>query len=251
MRWLRECFEFVPPRPELRLQLDDVTLSSAVRRLAAAELSDTVMVNNPLYRLLDFDVGQHELRATVTTVDFAAYALTTDMLGDELVDAIAAGGAPQRLRAIHLPDVETALDLARRTCVGGLNALVAAARNPRPGRPADYVLIVQERSSTVVNLPGALAVIPKAFHQPTGEAAEEAPLSVTLLRELEEELLGRVDLEQLTEEAYRHVDPLHAMQTSEPLLWIHDSCSTTGTPSRPNAPASASTSSPAATTSPA
>jgi transcriptional regulator with XRE-family HTH domain len=217
-----EYFEFVPPRSEFGPQLDDVTLSSAVRRLAAAELSDTVMVNNPLYRLLDFDVGPHELRATVTTVDFAAYALTTDMLGDELVDAIAAGGGPQRLRAIHLPDVETAVDLARRTCVGGLNALVAAARNPRPSRPADYVLLVQERSSTVLNLPGALAVIPKAFHQPTGEAAEEAPLSVTLLRELEEELLGRVDLEQLTEEAYRHVDPLHAMQTSEPLLWLLD-----------------------------
>ena len=217
-----KCFEFVPPASGLGPQLDEVTLSAAVRRLAAAELSDTVMVNNPLYRLLDFGIGPQSLRATVTTSDFAAYALTTDMLGDELVDAIASGGAPLRLRAIHLPDVETALDLARRPCVGGLNALVAAARNPRPGRPADYVLFVQERSNTVLNLPGALAVIPKAFHQPTGEAAEEAPLSVTLLRELEEELLGRVDLEQLTEEAYRHVDPLHAMQTSEPLLWLLD-----------------------------
>jgi transcriptional regulator with XRE-family HTH domain len=222
LRSPHECFRFVPPRPELESLLDDVTLSSAVRRLAAAELSDTVMVNNPLYRLLDYTVGQHDLSATVTTVDFAAYALTTDMLGDELVDAIAAGGSPLRLRAIHLPDIATTLDLARRPCVGGLNALVAAARNPRQGRPADYVLFVQERSSTVLNLPGALAVIPKAFHQPTGEAAEEAPLSVTLLRELEEELLGRVDLEQLTEEAYRHVDPLHAMQTSEPLLWLLD-----------------------------
>jgi hypothetical protein len=61
-----------------------------------------------------------------------------------------------------------------------------------------------------------------AFHQPTGEVSEEAPLSVTLHRELEEELLGRADLEQLTEEGYRHVDPLHAQQTSEPLAWLLD-----------------------------
>jgi transcriptional regulator with XRE-family HTH domain len=218
----REHFRYVVSPWAVAPKLDHATLRAAIGRIAAVETSNTVMVNNPLYRLTDFAFGDHELTATVTTVDFAAYALTADLLADELADAIVARGGQLPLRAAHLPDVAAALDFGDRACVGGLNALVAAARSSRPGRPADYVLFVQERSSAVLNVPGALAVIPKAFHQPVGEASAEARLSVTLRRELEEELLGRADLEQLTGDGRRQADPLHAQQTSAPLAWLLD-----------------------------
>lgn len=218
-----EVVRYEPPGPA-SVDVDPLTVSAAVERLAAAETSETVMVNNPLYRLLAVDVRDGRVDATVTTVDFAEYALTTDLLGDELVDTLAAGGRaePLPLRDIHLPDVRTAKAIDQRTCVGGLNALVAIARDDQPGGEPDYVLFVQERSSAVVNLPGALAVIPKAFHQPVGEAAAEALLSTTLRREIEEELLGREDLEQLMPAGRHHVDPMHAQHTTEPLAWLVD-----------------------------
>lgn len=46
------------------------------------------MMNNPLYRLLDVDVGPQRLAVTVALADFAGYALTADLLEPELVDAL-------------------------------------------------------------------------------------------------------------------------------------------------------------------
>lgn len=82
------------------------------------------------------------------------------------------------------------------------------------------MLLVQERSARVLNVTGRLAVVPKAFHGPTTEAAEEAHLSASLERELEEELLGREDLEQVSERSFRHVDPFAIDQLSEPMRWL-------------------------------
>jgi hypothetical protein len=84
------------------------------------------------------------------------------------------------------------------------------------------VLFTQERSPNVIDQAGRLAVIPKGFHQPTGEPAHEAALSVTLRRELEEELLGRQDLEQIGSDTRGHVDLLHTKHTTEPLAWLLD-----------------------------
>ena len=70
-------------------------------------------------------------------------------------------------------------------------------------------MLVQERSPRVLNAVGKLAVIPKAFHQPTVEPAAEAHLSTSLLRELEEELLGREELGNLFSSDFRNVDPFH------------------------------------------
>jgi transcriptional regulator with XRE-family HTH domain len=217
-----EAFRFVPPAP-LPLTLDRVTVAAAIERLAAAETGSTVIVNNPLYRLLKMDFGGGRLDAAVTTVDFAEYAFGADLLGDELVGAIATGMPGHLpLRDLHLPDARSARSLDGRVCVGGLNTLVAAARGPRPGGERDYVLFVQERSAAVLNLQGSLAVIPKAFHQPTGEAADEVLLSATLRREIEEELFGREDLEQLSSTSGHLVDPMHARHTTEPLAWLLD-----------------------------
>jgi hypothetical protein len=102
-------------------------------------------------------------------------------------------------------------------------ALLAIARSgiDHPG-VGDYLLLVQERSSAVLNVIGRLAVIPKAFHQPTSDARAEAPVSVTLRRELEEELLGRQDLEEASSAGHRHVDPLHAERLSPAMSWLLD-----------------------------
>lgn len=48
----------------------------------------------------------------------------------------------------------------------------------------------------------------------------EAHLSACLERELEEELLGRKDLEQVAERSFPHVDPFHADQLAEPTRWL-------------------------------
>ena len=67
----------------------------------------------------------------------------------------------------YLPDAASVLDLQGRLCAGGALALTAIARPADPFRgPADYVLLVQERSGHVVNAARRLAVIPKGFHEP-------------------------------------------------------------------------------------
>jgi transcriptional regulator with XRE-family HTH domain len=204
--------------------LDLIGLRAALRRLAEVEASDTVLVNNPLYRLTDITVGRGTLDATFATTDFLTYALRNDLLELEIVDALANGARPGQpdgsgaarlaLRERYLPDISHALDLASRLCVGGLGALLAVARPDAD----DYMLLVQERSAQVLNLTGRLALIPKAFHQPTVEANRETALSSTVLRELEEELLGREDLEMLADA--RHADPLHDASRSEPMQWL-------------------------------
>jgi transcriptional regulator with XRE-family HTH domain len=225
----RESVGFVrrPSPSPCTTQLGVVEHKAAIARLAQVEASDTVMVNNPLYRLLHAEVMPDRLAATFTLSDFATYALTADLLEVELLDAICESdtdGKPERtpLRDRLLPTVATATALDARECVGGTVSLLAIARPERPGRAKDYALLIQERSSKVLNVTGRLAVIPKAFHQPTVDPAEEAALATTLLRELEEELLGRQDLEHLDPESLRLADPLHARHRSPPLTWLLD-----------------------------
>ena len=238
-----ERFEYVPPSaaPVPPPRLGDDAITAAINRLAEAELSATVLTNDPVYRLLRVTAERERLDAAVALMPFADYALTMDLLEAELVDALAehnamgpaaAGGRRLSLplRDTYLPSVLHALDMERRACAGGPVALLAAARPAGPGgrRPPDYALLVQERSPRVLNAVGKLAVIPKAFHQPTVEPAAEASLSTTLQRELEEELLGRAELGSLFGEDFRKVDPLHAGLLSPPLRWLLDHQDTGG-----------------------
>ena len=220
-----ESVRFVAPPVAPAIKLGEVERLAAVARMAEVEVTDTVMVNNPLYRLLDVSLAGGRVDATFTLADFATYALTADLLETELVDAIcdrSSQGAPgpTPLRDIFMPTVQAASAIAERECVGGPVALLAIARPERPGRPRDYALMIQERSARVLNVTGKLAVIPKAFHQPTVEPAEEMRLATTLARELEEELLGRQDLEHLGQDSHRWADPLHAQHRSEPMTWL-------------------------------
>lgn len=212
-------------------------LEAALLRLASVEVTDTVLVNNPLYRLLDISMQPHHLGAVVAVGDFADYALTNDLLEIELIDTLAATArkplvvldsayvaSQLPLRNRYLPTITSALTLNERLCVGGPVALLAAARGStrRGQREPDLVLLVQERSARVVNVAGKIAVVPKSFHAPTVEAEEEVPLSASLERELEEELLGREDLEGLLDGSYRQADPFHADRLSEPMQWLID-----------------------------
>jgi hypothetical protein len=149
-----------------------------------------------------------------------------DLLEGELVDALATdrpvspGSLPLRDR--HLPDVESVLDLPGRLCAGGTLALCAVARPASPHRgPADYVLLVQERSGHVVNAARRLAVIPKGFHQPMTDYRADAQLGATLRREMEEELFGRDEIDNTIGDQ-RRADPMHPSRLSGPMRWLLD-----------------------------
>jgi len=210
---------------QAKLSLDVEGASSAIARLAVALVADLKLVNAPVYRLLNAEVSPNGIHGAIGIVDFLAYALTLDLLESELVDAIAderevaPGALPLRDR--YLRDVTSVLSLSDRICVGGPLALFAVARQPTRRNPADYVLLVQERSGRVLNSARRLAVIPKSFHEPLISRTEDVHLFLTLEREMEEELFGRADVDTALGES-RQADPMHASRLSAPMRWLVD-----------------------------
>jgi hypothetical protein len=204
------------PAPEIRL--NEAQAHAALARLAFAEAVGTVLVNDPTYGLCLVDVGVDHVRAGFSCVDFADYAMTSDLLENELrallTSQTTGAGESVPLRDAWLPSVEVALRLGDRVCAGGPVCLVAIADGEQ------YQLLVQERSRRVVNATGTLAVIPKAFHQPIVDPFGEVRISTTLEREFEEELLGRPDLEQQSDEYGHRAAPLHPARSSPPLAWL-------------------------------
>jgi hypothetical protein len=129
------------------------------------------------------------------------------------------GGMP--LRDEFLPDVAAVVDVGGRVCAGGALALTAIARPRGRTNEPDYLLLIQERSGSVLNANRRLAVIPKAFHGPMSDYSEDAPFSATLEREMEEELFGRADVDS-TIGAQLHADPMHPSLLSEPMRWLSE-----------------------------
>jgi hypothetical protein len=206
--------------PENRLP--EVATDAAVRRLAEIMATGARMINAPLYRLTDINVSSHGISGSLGLVHFVDYALTLDLLENELIDSLSAGdiGTPQGLplRSYYLPTASSLMDFNSRICAGGPLALFAIARSRRSrkgGRP-DYALLVQERSGRVLNSARRLAVIPKAFHQPLVDFSDEAQLSATMERELEEELFGRPEVDSTLGEQ-RLADPMHEGSLSAPM----------------------------------
>jgi len=198
-------------------RMNSVVYESAIARLADAEVNDRVLINNPMFRLASADVVDGKLNTSFGMATFADYALRTGLMEIELVDSLLkSDGTP--VRDVLLPSLDKALDLNSYFCTGGPVALFAAARPAADGRPADYALLVQVRGSQVMDIPGKLSTVPKGWHQPIGEAAPQSRLGITLMREFEEELLGREDLEQMSEESKRLVDPLHQERTQPALV---------------------------------
>jgi hypothetical protein len=206
------------------VSLDEEASDAAVRRLAETLAIGTRLVDMPLYRLLDVDVRKGAITGSVGVTQFARYALTLDLLEGELIDALTTGVSPLPgqlpLRDRYLPDLASVLGVAGRLNAGCALALTAIARPADPYRgPADYVLLIQERSGNVVNAARRLAVIPKGFHQPMTDYRADARIGTTLRREMEEELFGREDTDNTLGKPYA-ADPMHPMRLSEPMRWL-------------------------------
>ncbi|MEU5695452.1 transcriptional regulator [Actinosynnema sp. NPDC020468] len=202
-----------------RAELGAVAAEAAVARLAESAVLGVRLANLPLYRLLGFE-SDGTVSGTLGQVPFVEYALTADLLENELVDAVRARSAVLPLRSEYLPDLEAVLDLPGRGCAGGVVALCAIARpHDRFRGPADYALLVQERSGHVLNTVGQLAVIPKGFHQPLNDLRGDSRIGATLLRELEEELFGRGEVDT-TLGGSRAAAPMHPGRWSEPMRWL-------------------------------
>jgi len=206
-----------------RVTLDELTAEAAVQRLAEMLTLNFRLVDTPLYRLMEIDIRKGTVSGGLGLVPFVRYALTMDLLEGELVDALAAG-SPDRpgrlpLRDRLMPDLAAALDVSSRLCSGGALALCAIARPASGNRPADYVLLIQERSGRVLNAARRLAVIPKGFHEPLVDFRLDAQISSTLKREMEEELFGRDDVDGTTMEL-RTTDPMHPSRLSAPMRWL-------------------------------
>jgi hypothetical protein len=197
---------------------------AAIQRLSETLATDTRLVNRPLYQLLEVSITSEQLKGAVGLTNFGSYALTLDLLEGELLDAIRAqepiakGSLP--LRDHYLPSLHAVVDIGSRLCAGGPLALFTAARPATRRRGAgDYVLLIQERSARVLNAAKRLAVIPKAFHEPLVDFSDDAQVSATLERELEEELFGRTDVDTTTG-SRRQADPLSVDRLSAPMRWL-------------------------------
>jgi hypothetical protein len=227
----------IPLGPDTdRLMLADVELDAvgrighvgaddrAVARLAEAALLGVRITNQPLYRLLGVDIRDGVISGSVGLAPFGVYALTMDMLEQELARAVVSGaptgGGDLPLRDRYLPDLTSVLDLQGRLCAGGVACLCAIARPADPYRgEADYALLVQERSGQVINAAGRLAVIPKGFHEPLRDVQADARVGATLYRELEEELFGRVEVDSTMPDS-RAAAPMHPNRLSAPMRWL-------------------------------
>jgi hypothetical protein len=230
--WLRSGLSLSAGQDQFQIQdptsdsqpLDEVAHARAVQRLAEIVASGTHFFDAPLYRLREVALSETAIRGRFALSSFREYALTTDLVSIELLDALADGpnvaweALPGRSR--YLPNIEAAADLPNRGPGGGVLSLFAAARPAdRSGRPPDYLILVQERSRQVLNANAQLAVIPKAFHQPMASFTDDAHLAATLTRELEEELFGREELELGGQGV---ADPTHPKRLSEPMHWLID-----------------------------
>lgn len=194
----------------------------ALQRVAEIIISRTRFIDAPTYLILTPPVAGEVVSSSFGIGSFARYALTWDLLEAEVADLSLGVTQHLTLRDALLPTVQATLETRSRICVGGAQALCAFARPEMRGMPADFLLLVQERSPRVVNATGRLAVIPKCFHQPINDPRAEVSVGQTLLRELEEELFGRTELEAGAR-AEQAADPMHSGRLSEPMRWLSHS----------------------------
>jgi DNA-binding XRE family transcriptional regulator len=207
-----------------QISFDDIAARHAMSRLVEIAAREVRIADLPLYGLTSLNVSEGGIVGSLNLTSFLKYALTTDLVEGELIDAVAGGSMIEPgllpLRDTYLPRVTSILDVESRSCAGGALALFAIARpEDRYRGPADYLLLIQERAGHVLNTTGRLAVVPKGFHQPLSDSRAGAPISATLRRELEEELFGRSDVDNTLGER-RVADPMHPNRLSEPMQWL-------------------------------
>jgi hypothetical protein len=202
-----------PPAPTPLL------MAAAHDRVAECLTGRTRFADQSTYRLTEVNDRDGGLLIKFGLSTFARYALTWDLLEAEAYSAIAQGRQALPLRDQLLPDMDGVFKPAGRECVGGTLALTAFARPRTRDREADHLLLVQQRSGRVINGAGRLSVIPKCFHQPTNEARAEVGVDTTLIRELEEELFGREEVDS-SQGAFSVADLLHPSRLTEPMRWL-------------------------------
>ncbi len=200
--------EFDPSAIGVVGPITDAMFTAAVERLADAEANDKVLYDNVIYRLVDIDVDDGRFTPRFGQARFADFALGCGLMESELAASLTTGSATP-IRDSLLPSIDTATNFDSYVCAGGPVALFAVARPASGSRPADYALLIQVRGARVMDLSGRLSTIPKGWHEPASEIADQSDLRSTLLRELEEELLGAEELELITDESRRAADPLH------------------------------------------
>ncbi|WP_095046815.1 transcriptional regulator [Streptomyces sp. WM6386] len=220
----RGNFQFLPNlRHEKKLSRD--VAEEAVRSLTESIEKGSQIVNSEIYNLTSLDIERGTISGSVGVIDFVEFALTLNLLEGELMRSIAikeSNRSPAMpIRDELLPDVAAVLDFGGRVCAGGALALTAIARPGGRSHDADYLLLIQERSGSVLNANRRLAVIPKAFHGPMADYGEDAHFSATLEREMEEELFGRTDVDSTVGDQL-HADPMHPSLLSAPMRWLMD-----------------------------
>lgn len=229
--WLDLSTELTPDTDRLRLlnnsaaqppNINATTADRAVARVAEGIALKTRIYDLPLYDLMDIDAQSGAIAGTVSMNQFVEYALTLDMLESELVDAMVRG-APHTpgnlpLRDHYLPDLDAILNVGDRICAGGPIALFAIARPASTHQPADYLILVQERSGHVLNAARRLSLM-QGFHQPMIDYRTETRIGLTLMRELEEEMFGREELDNTISDS-RHADPMHPSRLTRPMRWL-------------------------------
>jgi hypothetical protein len=212
--------EYDPDAHGAIMPVSPAMYDAAIDRLADAEANHKVLYDNPIYRLIATNSGDGAFRPRFGSARFADFALGCGLMETELARSIV-DGTTTPIRDALLPTAAAAQDLHSYVCAGGPVALFAVARPAEGSRPPDYALLLQVRGNQVMDLSGRLSTMPKGWHEPVSEIAAQADLRATLLRELEEELLGAEELELITEESRRAADPLHARARSaalEPFL---------------------------------
>ena len=192
--------------------------------LAEAEYGHQNIWDADIYRLAQIHLSADGLHASFALDRFVHYALTLDLLENELLDALAGhdndpsfvlshADTVLPLRKAYLPDAQSLAGISTRLCAGGIATLFVHALDE-----GDYRAILQRRSQKVFNRTGRLSVVPQAFHQPVWDPQAEVRLSTTVERELEEELLGR---KEVTRTEHLHIlDPYHLASRTPRMRWL-------------------------------
>jgi transcriptional regulator with XRE-family HTH domain len=209
-------------------------MDRAVTLLARAEIGaqtgdGPIILNKPLYRLVDVQLERDRLNAKFAIDWFAHYALSCDLLEAELSEVAARPHGDQPSADLVLPlrdelmnDAAAVAAYQDRLCAGGIIALFVVARPASWDHEADFLIVVQKRSHRVLNLQGSLTVIPRGFHQHMRDARGEVSLGATVYREVEEELLGRDDFDESTGRERLGVTAHHVDRLTEPMRWLSD-----------------------------
>lgn len=201
-----------------------IGLDKTAEILASIQERGIQIWNDPIYRLVDIELTQDQIKASFARDEFFQYRLTIGALLDEALQAlidtefniervIAEKPNSLPMRQELLPGVCELADLKTRICAGGINVLFAMAR----GAPYhDFAIPIQRRSRAVSDGQSRISVIPKAFHQPMIDPRAEVNLSSTVYRELYEELFGGLEAEK----GPRRLRPDWFFGEFEPLKWF-------------------------------